>query len=879
MLFGKDDRRLSLIVAGFFLLATPQPSAGPQSPQEATLQEAKRLAWLNNWAEASLVLDRLGHPGLIPRDEAIALFARAAHVRGNIEAISLPAAADEVASMLASGPAQNNYELRLELLAIKGDIEFQYNLHAAQATWEEALRLASNQGPERWRARAEGELGTIAFLNGHIFAAAKLVSGALLKAELSGDVAAQIRYRTALGEGLAEFGRTADAIRFYDKALSLSASTPRAYFPFTAYIGKARLLATGARADEGLRMLYQGLEEARRRGLKVREARTLAVLGELSAAGGKHEEAVRWLTAAADVAKKAGLDRIEADASSTLASLLRDAGRTNLAAIYAERSVAAAQHARDLYHLPQMMAVLAEIEVGNGNARRAEATYAQATDLVGALLRDFPHPRHKNTLIGTMGRVFQGHFELALIELHDIGKAFQILESAKARGLVDLLLESRGASRTSAAWDPLPARQVAVLQRELSTEQDPSQRTRLLDRLWELEQRSFRLSEITLGSPAAPATGAVSMQQLQSRLAKDELVIEYVLGPSRSFALAISRDLSAHYKLKSRREIDFAVETHSSAVRRKGDGRAEAKTLYELVLQPIAMVGQFKRIVIVPDGKLNLVAFGALVDSNERFVVETHVISYAPSATVYSLLSRTPRPRAEQMALLGVGGAHYSTGGFEDIASQVRGFGLFNPSGPPRWSVIPQSLAEVADVAASQTGKTLVLTGDNATETDLKRLSLSSFRVLHLALHSTIDEEFPDRSALVLTSRKNDREDGLLQAREILGLYLKAELVTLSACDAGAGTLEGIAGMDSLVQSFLMAGSRSVVGSIWSADDIFTAALMRRFYANLRQGFDKAEALTFAKRELLRINGPNTPPFYWAGFRLVGDSHGTISGE
>ena len=108
---------------------------------------------------------------------------------------------------------------------------------------------------------------------------------------------------------------------------------------------------------------------------------------------------------------------------------------------------------------------------------------------------------------------------------------------------------------------------------------------------------------------------------------------------------------------------------------------------------------------------------------------------------------------------------------------------------------------------------------------------------------------------------------------------LNAQLVTLSACDAGAGTLEGIAGMDSLVQSFLMAGSRSVVASIWPADDIFTAALMRRFYANLRQGFDKAEALTLAKRELLRINGPNTPPFYWAGFRLVGDAHGTVSGE
>jgi len=185
----------------------------------------------------------------------------------------------------------------------------------------------------------------------------------------------------------------------------------------------------------------------------------------------------------------------------------------------------------------------------------------------------------------------------------------------------------------------------------------------------------------------------------------------------------------------------------------------------------------------------------------------------------------------------------------------------------------------VNDVAATQFGKTLILTGDEATESAIKRLTLSNFRMLHFAVHSTVDEEFPDRSALVLSPDKSDVEDNLLQAREIVGLDLNAELVTLSACDAGSGRIEGVAGMNSLVQAFLMAGARSVVASIWPADDTFTAALMRRFYANLRQGLDKAEALTLAKRQLLHLNGPNALPFYWAGFRLVGDSHGTISGE
>ena len=62
--------------------------------------------------------------------------------------------------------------------------------------------------------------------------------------------------------------------------------------------------------------------------------------------------------------------------------------------------------------------------------------------------------------------------------------------------------------------------------------------------------------------------------------------------------------------------------------------------------------------------------------------------------------------------------------------------------------------------------------------------------MLHFALHSTIDDEFPDRSALVFSSQNKNGEDDLLQAREIVGLNLNAELVTLSACDAGAGKIE-----------------------------------------------------------------------------------------
>jgi CHAT domain-containing protein len=876
----KSARWLLSAVVVILFLAAPPPTADPQTPLEAAIREAKHLAWLNNWTEADRVLDQLSRRGFGRVDEATALFARAADIRGNIERLSLPAAADEVSSMLATDVAQRNLELRINLLAIRGDIEFQYDLPAAQETWEAVRQLASSTGHRAWKARAEGELGTIAFLNGEIYSALSLVSRALLKAEVSRDVAAQIRYRTALGEGLAEFGRPADAIRFYSKALTLAEETEGAYFPFTAYLGKARLLASTGRTQDGFGMLHEGLIEARRKNLKVREARILTVLGELASARGDQQEAIQRLSAAAEVARSAGLDRIEADASSALASRLRDSGNLATAAAYARQGVAAARRARDVYHLPQMLAILAEVEAANGNLGGADATFGQATDLVHALLRGFPHPKHKNTLIATMGRVFQGHFALALDRMQDLPKAFSILESARALSIVDLIRGSN-ARHLPSSWSDKAAHQVAGLQRTLSGETDPERRTELLDRLWELEVRSFR-------PPTAPAERGqnlqtakpISLQRFRATLADGELVIEYVLGSERSFALAVSRDRVAHFELQGRAVLESAVDMHLGAIRHQRDARAEARALYQLLLEPAApLLSQSKRLVIVPDGKLHLAAFGALLDPAARYLVDTQVISYAPSATAYHLLStRFPQPPLHAR-VLGVGGARYASPRFGEIQSSFRRSRFFDRSGAPRWSPIPQSLAEVHDVANSGLGKPLLLTGDAATEADLKRLPLAIFRVLHFALHSTIDDEFPDRSALVLSPDRDNKEDDLLQAREILGIGLNADLVTLSACDAGAGSIEGIAGMNSLVQAFLMAGSRSVVASIWPAEDVFTAALMRRFYANLREGFDKAEALTLAKRQLLRTHGPDAHPFLWAGFRLVGDAHGRVAGE
>ena len=166
---------------------------------------------------------------------------------------------------------------------MKGDIEFQYDLPAAEKTWTEVRVLASQLGSASWESRAGGELGCIAFLNGEVFTALRMVATAYLQAEMHGDVAAQIKRLTALGEGLAEFGRPADAIRFFDRALARSSENPDVYFPFTAYLGKARLLLSTPRAMVSFRL--SGLRRRGNCGAAKKVSRTPFVLHSLNAGG------------------------------------------------------------------------------------------------------------------------------------------------------------------------------------------------------------------------------------------------------------------------------------------------------------------------------------------------------------------------------------------------------------------------------------------------------------------------------------------------------------------------------------------------------------------------------------------------------------------
>ena len=131
--------------------------------------------------------------------------------------------------------------------------------------------------------------------------------------------------------------------------------------------------------------------------------------------------------------------------------------------------------------------------------------------------------------------------------------------------------------------------------------------------------------------------------------------------------------------------------------------------------------------------------------------------------------------------------------------------------------------------------------------------------------------------SFLLFARPEDSasDDGLLEAREIMGLKLNADLVVLSACDTARGRIGAGEGMIGLSWAFFAAGCRSTLVSQWKVNSAGAADWMEHFYRDLRQTTERktvtmADALRLTILTMMK-DGRYGHPFYWSGFVLIGD--------
>ncbi|MEO1375621.1 MAG: CHAT domain-containing protein, partial [Cyanobacteria bacterium J06635_10] len=311
-----------------------------------------------------------------------------------------------------------------------------------------------------------------------------------------------------------------------------------------------------------------------------------------------------------------------------------------------------------------------------------------------------------------------------------------------------------------------------------------------------------------------------------------------------------------------------------------GKAQNKLKRLHKLLIKPIADVlpkNSSARVIFIPQSSLFLVPFPALRDENGKYLIEKHTILTSPSIQVLDL-TRKQRNNVETLH------------GTSLIVGNPQ-----MPKIPPKIGEPPQQLpplpgAEIEAKAIASLLNTKPLIGSEATESVVVK-RLPQARIIHLATHgifndiqglnsgialtpdsippsSPLGKEGNQHSSSPLHKGGNEGGDGLLTAGEILDLKLNADLVVLSACDTGRGEITGD-GVIGLSRSFINAGVPSVLVSLWSVPDSPTASLMTKFYQNLSNNPDKAQAL----RQAMLTTMKNHPaPRDWAAFTLIGEA-------
>ena len=238
-------------------------------------------------------------------DSRNALYAKIGRLRSEWESMSFPEVSEYLATELESPLVQNDPQLRLWILDAKGTVDLEVNVASARQVYEEARELAGKLGDKAREARASGELGIIAFLDGGTGDAMQLLAEALRTSIELKDVGAHIRYLNLMGNGLTLFGRPEDAIRYYDRALQLVRSTPELDTSVMAVAGKAKALIALNKRPEAEKLFQETLDRARLRNRRGLAASILTELGKVSSQAGERTRAIEFYEEAAALAPAA----------------------------------------------------------------------------------------------------------------------------------------------------------------------------------------------------------------------------------------------------------------------------------------------------------------------------------------------------------------------------------------------------------------------------------------------------------------------------------------------------------------------------------------------------------------------------------------------
>src|SRR6267378_1496929 len=374
----------------------------------------------------------------------------------------------------------------------------------------------------------------------------------------------------------------------------------------------------------------------------------------------------------------------------------------------------------------------------------------------------------------------------ALVDLYVSGdgtdtspeEALAYIEAAKSRSMIEMIFQSGQSLPLGEAGQSDLVRKIRDLREELNwyyhrielEQLRPEEKVR--QRLHNLQEKAHSHEKELLKTlrelPAQERENATleapadfSLKKLQASLPGDATLIEYFSAGDRIIAVVIARKeikilpltlLSrvAHFLQllrfqlsKFRMGIEY-IRRFEEPLLRATQGHLES--LYAELIAPLRPLLKGKHLIVVPHGPLHFLPFHALRNGQE-YLCDAFTISYAPSATVFSLCQQKSASANTGALVLGIADERAP-----HILNEVKSVA----------ALLPSSLLHLADSATSS----------------LLREKGPQCGVLHIATHGIYRQDNPMFSGIRLG-------DGYLNLYDLYQMRLNANLVTLSGCATG----------------------------------------------------------------------------------------------
>ncbi|MCJ7449567.1 MAG: CHAT domain-containing protein [Bacteroidales bacterium] len=356
-----------------------------------------------------------------------------------------------------------------------------------------------------------------------------------------------------------------------------------------------------------------------------------------------------------------------------------------------------------------------------------------------------------------------------------------------------------------------------------------------------------------------------------SYVVSDSLLYLFLVNRKHQQLLTFRIDSAFFYKIREFRRLLSMPSPSANARKPFEDYQEIGYDLYKILIEPVQKYFISDKILISPDNILSYLPFETLLSAKYsgtgilyrelQYLMNDFSISYTYSATFMEELVKRNYGRKNELVAFAPTTPAISIDSIL-LKRQQQGKGILYD--------LPYARQEAEYISHVTGGRSYL---NNEAKESVYKTESPKYDIIHLAMHTFLNDQYPMNSAMIFSQINDTTEDGMLHTYEVYGIPLKARMVVLSSCNTGMGLLFSGEGILSLARGFLYSGSQSVVMSMWEIEDKSGLEIMKMFYDNLKRGNSKSESLKKARANYLgKANQMTSHPYFWSSLVVYGNN-------